>query len=111
MLQYHYREDVWISMVDNFPIDTQSTLNKEVKRQRQDEQPKRKKQKRIEARFGQNVRLYRMQRHYTQAQLAFYSELNQNYISDIEGGKRNVTLRVVDNIARALGVEAAELIR
>ena len=54
--------------------------------------------------------MYRKQRHYTQFQLAELCGLNQNYISEIENGKRNVTLRVLNDLAEALGVEVKELV-
>lgn len=59
---------------------------------------------RIEARFGRNVRSLRKQRHLTQEELAALCHVHQHYISDIERGVRNVSLRVVETIARALGV-------
>ena len=65
---------------------------------------------RIETRFGRNVQMYRKQRHYTQFQLAELCGLNQKYISEIENGKRNVTLRVLNDLAEALGVEVKELV-
>ena len=58
---------------------------------------------RIEARFGRNVRSLRKQRHLTQEELAALCHVHQHYISDIERGVRNVSLRVVETIARALG--------
>lgn len=94
-----------------FAIDAQSALIKELKNQRIAEEPYTDKRMRIETRFGQRVRMYRKQRHLTQDQLANKCGLNQNYVSDIETGKRNVTLRVIDNIAKALGVQVEDLVR
>lgn len=91
--------------------DAQSAFSKEMKKQKQVEQPYKRKRMRIESRFGQHVRLYRKQRHLTQAQLGERCELNQNYISEIESGKRNVTLRVLENMAKALGVRAEDLVK
>ena len=65
---------------------------------------------RIEARFGRNVRSLRKQRHLTQEELAALCHVHQHYISDIERGVRNVSLRVVETIARALGVHEKDLI-
>ena len=65
---------------------------------------------RIEARFGRNVRSLRKQRHLTQEELAALCHVHQHYISDIERGVRNVALRVVEAIARALGVHEKDLL-
>ena len=65
---------------------------------------------RIEARFGRNVRSLRKQRHLTQEELAALGQVHQHYISDIERGVRNVSLRVVETIARALGVHEKDLL-
>ena len=65
---------------------------------------------RIEARFGRKVRSLRKQRHLTQEELAALCHVHQHYISDIERGVRNVSLRVVETIARALGVHEKDLL-
>jgi len=65
---------------------------------------------RIEARVGRNVRSLRKQRHLTQEELAALCHVHQHYISDIERGVRNVSLRVVETIARALGVHEKDLL-
>ena len=65
---------------------------------------------RIEARFGRNVRSLRKQRHLTQEELAALCHVHQHYISDIERGVRNVSLRVVETIARALGVHEKDVL-
>ena len=65
---------------------------------------------RIEARFGRNARSLRKQRHLTQEELAALCHVHQHYISDIERGVRNVSLRVVETIARALGVHEKDLL-
>ena len=65
---------------------------------------------RIEARFGRNVRSLRKQRHLTQEELTALCHVHQHYISDIERGVRNVSLRVVETIARALGVHEKDLL-
>ena len=98
-------------MANRNALDTQSAFEKEMNREKSAEHLKMDKRMRIEARFGYNVRMQRKQRHLTQIQLALECELNQNYISDIECGKRNVTLRVVEVIAKALGVGPDKLVR
>ena len=56
------------------------------------------------------MRSLRKQRHLTQEELAALCHVHQHYISDIERGVRNVSLRVVETIARALGVHEKDLL-
>lgn len=61
--------------------------------------------------FGRNVRTARKEKGWTQEQLAFEAGIKRAYLSEIEGGKRNPTLEVVEKIATALGVPPAELVQ
>jgi DNA-binding NtrC family response regulator len=61
--------------------------------------------------FGQRLRQLRRERHLTQAALARRTGLNQGYISDLERGKRNISLRSSYRLARALKVRLEELFR
>lgn len=97
-------------MKDKIIIDTQTALKKEVKKE-QAEQSDYRRFVRIETRLGQNVRWYRKRRRLTQDQLGFLCGLNQNYISSIELGDRNVTLRVLDLLAKGLSVRVEELLK
>lgn len=54
--------------------------------------------------FGQRVRTLRALLNITQEELAFRSDLHRNYISDVERGKRNVSLMAIYKIAHGLGV-------
>lgn len=51
-----------------------------------------------------------MAKGWSQEQLAFESNLQRSYISEIETGKRNPTLDVVETIARVLEVRVIELL-
>lgn len=96
-------------MAENSAMDTPSAVKKEWRTQERAE-PIIDKRLRIETRFGLHVRMYRRRRQLTQAELAYLCDVHQNYISDIESGKRNVTLRVVETLAKALGVQAKDLV-
>ena len=61
-------------------------------------------------RFGQNVRYYRRKQKISQESFAKLAHLHRTYISQIEIGKRNVALRNVVKIAKALGVSPKDLI-
>ena len=61
------------------------------------------------ARFGQRVRLQRTDRGLSQEAFADKCKLDRTYISGIERGKRNVSLRNIEIIADTLGISIAEL--
>ena len=54
--------------------------------------------------FGRNVRRARKDKGWTQEQLAFEASVKRAYLSEIENGQRNVSLDVVEKLAKALGV-------
>ncbi len=45
----------------------------------------------------------------TQNELSFHANLDRSYISDIENGKRKVTIDAIDRIARALNIPVSLL--
>jgi transcriptional regulator with XRE-family HTH domain len=61
------------------------------------------------ARFGQRVRLKRTDHGLSQEAFADECKLDRTYISGIERGKRNVSLRNIEIIAKTLGISIAEL--
>ena len=60
-------------------------------------------------RFGEAVRRYRQTRRISQEDFAEMCGLHRTYISDIELGKRNVSLENIEKIAIALGMTISEL--
>lgn len=60
-------------------------------------------------RFGKNVRKLRSSLGITQEGLALKAGLHRNYISDMERGTRNVSLRAINKVANALGVNEKDL--
>lgn len=60
--------------------------------------------------LGANVRALRIKRKLTQEQLADLCDLHRTYIGAIERGDRNVSLKNIVIIAKALNVEPAELL-
>jgi len=63
----------------------------------------------IQVRFGDRVRELRTTAGLTQEALAVKSKLSRHYMSELECGKRNPTLGVIDRVAVALGVSPAEV--
>ena len=60
---------------------------------------------------GRNAARLRAAADLTQEQLAERSGLSQQYISDLERGKRNPTVVTLYELATALGVSHVELVR
>lgn len=71
--------------------------------------PQMKKNADITARFGQRVRELRKAKDLSQEAFAATCGLDRTYISGIERGRRNVSLRNIEIIAVALGVSISEL--
>jgi len=61
-------------------------------------------------RFGQRVKSLRLEKGWTQEQLARRADLHRTYIGSIERYERNVSLLNVERIAKAFGVKAKDLI-
>jgi len=60
-------------------------------------------------RLGKRIRQLRLKKGWTQEELAERANRHWTYIGGIERGERNVTLQVIADIARALGVEIQAL--
>jgi len=60
--------------------------------------------------FGENILLWRLYKSLSQEQLAALSGLPRPNISDIENGKRDVTLSTIRLLASALGVSPGRLV-
>ncbi|MFK4726072.1 transcriptional regulator with XRE-family HTH domain [Bradyrhizobium niftali] len=60
--------------------------------------------------LARNVRELRLQKSWTQYDLADETKLRQAQVSEIEAGKANPTLLSLHKIASALGVQVAELV-
>jgi transcriptional regulator with XRE-family HTH domain len=63
------------------------------------------------AAFGRAIRRARKVRGLSQEALGFEAELDRTYVSGVERGTRNPTVRVVVRLASALGVRASSLFR
>lgn len=61
------------------------------------------------ARFGDHVRVLRIEKGLSQEELAHSAGLDRSYVGGVERGERNVSLDNIHRIAAALQVEAAAL--
>jgi CheY-like chemotaxis protein/DNA-binding XRE family transcriptional regulator len=64
----------------------------------------------LQAHLGATIRKHRKQLGITQEELAWRADLHRTYIADIERGGRNVTLRSIANLAKALRVSVDALL-
>lgn len=64
----------------------------------------------IRARLGKNVRRLREAKGWSQEDYADRAELHRTYVSDIERGRRNPTVTVVEKLAKPLGVSPGSLL-
>ena len=60
--------------------------------------------------FGKKVLASRLSLKISQETLANMADIDRTYLPDIEKGKRNVSLRVADKIAKALNVSLKDLL-
>ena len=60
--------------------------------------------------FGKKVLERRLSLKKSQETLAKMADIDRTYLPDIEKGKRNVSLRVADKIAKALNVSLKDLL-
>lgn len=60
--------------------------------------------------FGARVRLQRSEHGWSQEQLAERADFHWTYVGSVERGERNVTLATIVRLAKALGVDAGDLV-
>ena len=61
--------------------------------------------------LGRNVREHRRRRGLSQEKLALEAGMKRAYLSDLERGTRNPTVRALGRLALALVLDPAELVR
>lgn len=59
--------------------------------------------------FGRNVKKYRLEANISQEKLGELCDLHRTYISDIERGKRSISLNNIEKIALALNIDIQSL--
>lgn len=59
--------------------------------------------------FGQKIKSLREQKKFSIEYLANIANIDRTYISDIEKGKRNVSLLIIEKLSKALDVSIQDL--
>ncbi len=65
----------------------------------------------LERLFGQVLRELRTERGLSQEELGFESNYHRTYISQLERGQKNPSLKAIFRLAKALGVKPSGMIR
>ena len=65
----------------------------------------------VNQQFGRRVRYLRQKQKISIEELAFRCDINSNYLSDLERGNRNPTLKVLNKISKGLGIDLSELLK
>jgi transcriptional regulator with XRE-family HTH domain len=61
--------------------------------------------------LGEKIRTLRKARGWRQLDLAEHAGINENYVSDLELGRKEACLRTLAILARAFGIKLDELLR
>lgn len=61
--------------------------------------------------FGMRIRYLRNIQKISIEELAFRSNINRNYLSDLERGSRNPTLKVINKLSKGLGIKIEVLLK
>ena len=65
----------------------------------------------ISKKLGQQIKTLRLQKGLSQAKLAKLLEVHPTYISSVERGMRNLTVKSVEKIAKALNIPIEKFIK
>lgn len=63
----------------------------------------------LKEKFGYKIKFLREQKNYSIEYLANIANIDRTYISDIEKGKRNVSLLIIEKLSNALDVSIQDL--
>ena len=61
--------------------------------------------------LGKRIEYLRKSKGWSQLELALESEVNKNYLCDLEKGRRNPSLEILERIADALNISLEELFK
>jgi transcriptional regulator with XRE-family HTH domain len=61
--------------------------------------------------LGKRIMYLRQQRQWSQLDLSIQANINKNYISDLEQGRRNPTLKILERICTAFSITYQEFFK
>lgn len=62
----------------------------------------------IKEKIGQRIRILRKELNLSQEALALKSEVDRTYMTDVENGRRNVSIEILEKIINALKISFTE---
>ena len=62
----------------------------------------------IKLKVGQRIRVLRKEMGLSQENLAYKAEVDRTYVTDVENGRRNVSVEILERIIKALEVSFTE---
>jgi len=62
----------------------------------------------IKQKVGQRIKELRKQLELSQEGLAYKAEVDRTYVTDVENGRRNVSLEILEKLVKALEVSFSE---
>jgi len=65
----------------------------------------------IKKKFGKKVKLFRIEKGWSQEKLALTADLDRTYIPSIEKGERNVSIEVIYKLAKALNIDVIDFFK
>lgn len=65
----------------------------------------------IQRKFGVKLRALRLERSLTQEKLAHLADIDRTYVPGIEKGERNVSLAIIEKLAKALNIEIKDFFK
>ena len=65
----------------------------------------------VSSRFGQRLRLLRRERNLTQLDMAVSFGIDRSFISDVERGRKSMSLPMLEVVSLGLGVTLSDLLR
>jgi len=65
----------------------------------------------VTQRFGSKLRFLRKSKNMTQLQMAIYLGIDRSYISDLERGRKSISLPMMEVVALGFGMNLSDLLR
>ncbi len=65
----------------------------------------------LQRKFGLVLKELRLEKGLSQESLANQSDIDRTYISDIEKGERNISLKIIERLAETLQISLSELFK
>jgi transcriptional regulator with XRE-family HTH domain len=62
----------------------------------------------IKDKIGQRIRHLRKERGLSQEALAYEAEVDRTYVTDVENGRRNVSVEILERLIKGLNISIAE---